>query len=365
MKHFYIPLIALLALLSSCGGDSLPQETTVAEDMANITAVVNDLIFCSEAVESGDITQLVKMFGGFSESEILNDDWAEEVFEELDDLLLFSKIADGDPFSFSSYSGTYTWNSGSSSWSYQNNLTNRIVIMLPDEPSNPNNNVVATISTYSQEQITFDFNNYWAPELVEATLTHNGEVVGSVSIQDVDYDHNSKYSIPTRLRAELFLAPNTYSFYLDRQTPTVFRFIFDVIEGSCDVKLDVELTLSNSDYDNLTEDDLDFGTGTLEFGNLKFDFEADLESLIALDDITPSDVNTFINADVYYRGNQIGELEYVEVNSGSSNEEVQIHIIYKDGTSDDMEVYYDDLMIAIENLTRPYLDADDEDWYPF
>ena len=67
-------------------------------------------------------------------------------------------------------------------------------------------------------------------------------------------------------------------------------------------------------------------------------------SLLGYDDPSNTQINAMTDVDVYYSNSTIGEL----ILQLGSNDDDKVYIIYTDGTSEDVETYYDPFITNIE-----------------
>ena len=112
----------------------------------------------------------------------------------------------------------------------------------------------------------------------------------------------------------------------------------------------VKAQIKHSDYANFDADnDLSYAEGSFSHGNMMIKFSGDIGTLSQLDDPTPTQVNQLLSAEVFMYGVKIGDLDYREY-----QDEVEIFIIYKDGSSENTSVYYDDLLDRLEMIVYDY-----------
>jgi len=352
MKKVRIAIIILVALsaflIIKCDkkSDSAPenQTTTVEQDKANIDNSLDGILDCATFLKNGDAAYSVKLFLKMSGGEALSEDWVQMLLDKLDIHFNWDMVEENGRFDFNAHTGTYSWDRFTEVWNYNSYPNDKIILEFPSQENETSNNVDLTLHYYTDEFLTFSSDSYWLPKSLYADLKIDQEEVVNVKLSNVEFAGGS-FQIPVSAYIEIYTKPFSYHINYTRETPTRFNFLVDYTNNSgCIFNVNAKCQISHSDYENFDiEDDMSFLEATIQHGNLKFSGSADLGTLIDLDDPTPSQVNQLVNVDVYYMGIKIGDLEYREF-----DDEEEIFIIYKDGSSENTSRYYEDFLDRLE-----------------
>ena len=122
------------------------------------------------------------------------------------------------------------------------------------------------------------------------------------------------------------------------------------INSGCLTTLHANVTITHDDYENLEETDIVEVNTILIHQNMKIIGYMD-GSLLGYDDPSNTQINAMTDVDVYYSNSKIAEL-ILQLNSNDDNE---VYIIYTDGSSEDVETYYDPFLTNIEQILFPFL----------
>lgn len=357
MKRFLLMsvglIIATVFLILSCtkkdSSDS-PGSTTVDQDKENMEASMDGIIACATELKNGDAAYAVKLFLKMSGGEALSEEWVDEILDQLDVQFNFEQIEDLGRFDFPFYCGTYTWNNIGWVWQYTALPSDKIILEFPSQENGSSNNAILTLHSYTDEYLHFDDEAYWFPKTVYANLTLDGEEIAWVTADNIQYDIGN-FQIPVTASCQAYVKPFTFSVEYSRETPTRFAFDVGYTNGSsCIMNVNVKAQIKHSDYENLDlEDDLTILEGSFQHGNMMIKFYGDIGTLNQLEDPTPAQVNELLSAEVYMYGLKVGELEYREY-----DDEVEIYIIYKDGSSENTSRYYEDLLDRLEMIAYDF-----------
>ncbi len=329
--------------------------TEVAEDKENIASSFDDILGGIAALKDGDAVTAIINFTNIQDGEILNEEWIENIIEELDIYIDYDYIEDNLRFNFYNYVGTYTWNFTTETWSKNNSPSDKIILEFPSEKNNSTNNAILTLNSYNDQSVTFDGEQYWLPTSLQMDLKVDNAEILNLTVNNVSY-YNGDFSIPTDIDIDLTIVPYNFSIKANRESSTKFHFDVEYDNnGSDNFSFVADVTLAHSDYENIDfEEDITYATGEIKYDNLSFPFECDIESLMAFDDPTESQINSLINVDVFFNSIKIGDLEYQD-NSG----DIEIFIIYKDGSSENTDRYYKDFLEELEAMLILYTG----EWY--
>lgn len=350
-----ILLVALLgAFLYSAGCDSSDPDapdtdTTVEEDIANIDASLDAMLGGIAALESGNLSDALKAFLDPSGGDYENAEWAENVIDGLDAVISFDEVEDNRAFDFAANRGVYVWDATTESWSPAG-TSNNIVLRFPTSPTASANNAELTLSAYDDASVTIDGEPYRLPTRVEAALTVDGDRVFAFNLRDVRYDSGNNIPVPTDFSLDIFTAPHTHTFTYSRNSSTNFDFGFTLRDGNGIRVTGIELgvTLAHDDYDELEVEDIEDVTAVLYASeNLRIDFSGDIGALATLDDPSETQVNSLLNAEVFFGTQKIGDLEYDDATE-------DVFIVYKDGESESTDRYYDSFLDRLEAIWVDY-----------
>ncbi len=333
-------------------------ETTVAQDKNNIEASFDSIFSCAETFEGGAaIDAILRDFIGLSDGESLNEDWVDGLVDSLDLVFDFDIIETNNRFDIGFHDGIYTYNHGTKLWT-KTDAQNRIVLNFPSSPSQTSNNSVITVENYSDQLITVEDDALYSPTMVDATLVVDGVTIIAVDLRSVTYASNADFEIPVEVDLEVFVNPYTITVDVDRNSSTEWTVAFEFAEVTgCGIGIDAELTLATDDFENLTEDDILDVQVTLHFNDMAIQSLEGIAEILQIEDPTENQINTFLDVDLLFNDIKIGDLEYDEANE-------TITIFYKDGTSDDTAIYYEDFLEDLETLIIDLSGAWDDDDLP-
>jgi hypothetical protein len=357
-------LILTLLTLTACdsnGGES--GNTTVQQDQQNIEASLDALLDAARDMEEGSFSQFVKTFAGANEGNYQNEDWAENMIDELDPLVA---VDDEDRLAFDDNQGRYAWNASAEAWEQTGNSGN-FVLEFPTSPSESVNDATLTVTSYEDQRVVFaddgefeDADEVWLPTSAEAEMTVGGERVGGVTLNEAQYA-TGDFGIPTSVDLQIETAPFTHQIQWTRNEPTDFDLNVTLQNGGEQVlNLTANAGIADDDYaDFEPEEDLESLSGTLSFGGgMRIEFDGTLGRLLQLDDPSPAQINEALNAVLFYNDQRIGELEYRERQEAASEDETAqeegVYIVYKDETSENAARYYEDFAESLELIVFDY-----------
>ncbi len=344
--NLFIAILVMIITLTSCDKDPddiIDEQTTVSEDKTNIRNSLDNVLNGIEAMKNGDAITAIDDFLNIQDGEVLNEDWIEELFEELDEHIDIDYVEETNKFNFSSHTGTYTWQSSSESWTKSNNPSDKIVFEFPAKRGSSSNNAIASFNSYQDKNITFDGEQFWLPTSLSFNLKIDNNEIILLNLNKVIYEE-SDFSIPIEIDVDMKVKPYNFSFKANRETSKKFHFEIKYDNnGSDKFSMITDISLAHSDYENIDlEDDIKYASGEISYDELSIPFDCDIETLIALDDPTENQINSLINVDVFFNGQKIGDLEYKDLGSE------EVYIVYKDGSSENTSLYYDDFIDNLE-----------------
>ena len=350
-----LTLFVSVSFLMSCGDDEPPteggDETTVAEDKANIEATFDEALECIRLLKNGEaVDVLLREFVGLSDGESFNEDWIEDLAENLEDVLDINTIEDNQRFDIALFQGTYTYSNSTETWSKASDQTNRVVFEFPTSPAATSNNAILVIENYSDNEVIIEGETYFLPSSIDVSLTVDDVSIFRLDLNDVDYASNSDFEIPISVDMELFINPFTINAVVERINTTEFKLDFDFSDGAaCNWGADVNLKLDNDDFENLTEDDITSITAKVRINDLSVESLSGIAELIKLDDPSDNEINSLLDLQVLFKDVKIGDLKVDDDNE-------TIIIFYKDNTSEDTATYYEDFADEVEALFEEFID---------
>ncbi|MDR8390921.1 hypothetical protein NC796_07220 [Aliifodinibius sp. S!AR15-10] len=328
-------------------------ETTVEEDKEHIELSIDNALSALEDLGKGDLSVAIETFLQANAGEV-DAAWAEDMFTELEGYINTSSIEENHRFDFAAHAGTYTWNSGSQTWT-KTSASGQIVLHFPSSSSSNSNDVTVTLSEYDDTAVVIDGDGFYLPTSLSTKVELDGTEIFRFDLKEIAYSDNA-LPIPTALDIEIFTAPFTHQIMFAKNSNTEYQFSLTVDNnGTLVTGLDTKLTLAHSDYNNLDEDDFEMLTGTFNLTqDLAIDFSGEIGTLAALDDPSENQINSLVTAEVLYQDTKIGDLEY-------SAEAENVIIIYKDGSSETVDRYYERFAEELELIFHTYTG----DWVSF
>ncbi|BDS11415.1 hypothetical protein [Aureispira anguillae] len=343
LKFFFI-LSFMAFFLSNCDKNDPPIETTVEEDKENIKNLFNDVITETKALKAGCAMQAIDDFLNLDRGQALNSNWAEMLYNTLESHLNITAYQT-NKFNFTNHVGTHSWNASTQNWTASSLPTDKIVLEMPAIMGANSNSVVATAHHYTDQQVSYNNYQYWLPTSLMANVSVNNEDCIGVDLKSATYD-NTSFQIPVEMEMHLTLAPYVFEIKAKRTAPAKLNVeIIAKNNGTEKFSLVTDLTYDHANYETLDYfNDCIAASGEFKFGDFTLPFTADFETARSLFNPTNVQINTLFDADVFYKGNEIADLDYAKDYQGYAD----IHITYKDGTIEDTETYYDDFVDRLE-----------------
>lgn len=336
--------------------------TTVEQDKENITAGLKQMVTCIADIKRGNGVQAITDFVGLADGNAVDEDWAGDLITEL-----FNKMAIGAQdqagdytleeaadfqFTIATFKGIYTYNHTNKNFDFATSSSNEIVVKMPSSASKTTNNATFTFSKYEYQNFTFDGIQTPLPTAVYFTLEIDGQKTIEIDLTEVKYESYADFAYPTKVDLIIYTNPNTTTISYTK-TGNTFEGTYTMSsEAGCTMELDAKLVLAHDDFDNISEEDVVLTELTLSYGVLKLEGTADLKSLLALAEPTADQVNQYSDIKVVVSDVEIGELALKTDSDGNE----YVNIIYKDGTTDNVETKYmntfaDDLETELSDVT--------------
>lgn len=336
-----------------CGGDCADcPTTTVAEDKQNIKKAFDAALLCITDIKNGKTADvLLREFMGLSEGEVFNEDWLDDLGDDLGDAFDADAIDDDERLDIGYHAGTYSYNKENNSWAKASNVTDKIIFTFPSAPAVTTNNVVLTLDQYQDKQVTISGDTYYVPTGVHGLITVDGEKIFEVTAKDIVYAENAEFEIPVEATVEIFMAPATLEVTVRRSSTVDFTAEVSFLdEDKCNISVVADVKLKDDDFENLQNDGFEKIDVTIAVGAMSLRSIGGLAELIALDDPTDTQFNLYSNLEVLYNAMKIADLEI------DSDAEI-VYIYYKDMTFEDSRVYYDDFLTELEELVTEFTGA--------
>ncbi len=334
-----------------CGGDCplCPVETTVAEDIENIKSSFNQMLSCVDDFKNSTTTDVMfRKFLKMSDGEVLNENWLEDLTDELDEVIDGEHIDDNSRIDLSYHSGTYQYVQTSKSWQKINNVTDEVVFRFPSDETQNTNNVELRIDKYEDQQVLIDGERLFLPTEIHVIMTVDSQKLMEFNLDNIEYASNSNFEIPVSLNANLFIAPMDIAMSVSRVSATEFSASIIANDGqSCNMGIEIDIELSDDDFENINEDSVEKAHVKINAGALTVQSIADLGSLIAIDDPTENQFNSLLDLDVLFNGIKIADLEYDEDNE-------VMNIYYKDLTVEDSFNYVESFLGDLEEMVKEF-----------
>ncbi len=353
-----ILLLLLIISISSCkkeentpnnNNNNNNNNTSVVQDKQNISNSFTSMEGCISTLKNGYGATATKNFLNFNEGEMYGEDWIDDMVDNIDDYLNLDAIDDNNKFDFTGNAGTYTWNPSLQDWTKQNN-TNKIIIRFPSAEWEPSNNATFTLHSYSDVPLFYDGETIFAPTNITADLYVSGTNVFDIN-GSYSYDVGNATPIPININTTLLFNPFTITISGQRISPTNFQASISISNNNnCNTTLQANVRIAHSDYENLEETDIVEINTTVTHQNLKIQGYMN-GSLFDYDDPSNTQINAMTDVDMYYSNIKIGEL-ILQLNS---NNDDKVFMVYKDGTSEDLEIYYDPFITNVEQILFPFL----------
>lgn len=331
-----------------CGGDCPPCETTVAEDQANIQQTFDEVLLCVEMVKDAQgVDVLFREFLMLSDGEVFNEDWLDDLIEELEDVFDFEHIGDNSRVDVPYHSGTYSYNHSNGSW--DKTAGNSITFLFPSDPTKTTNNTELSLVKYLDRQVMIDGESMFLPEEFNLLITVDNDRIAEFDFKGIVYDDNADFEIPVSWDASIYFNPITISTTLVRNSTTEFDLDIRIEDGDkCNMTLEVDAELLDDDFENFSNDSFKKMDAKLTVGEMSIQSLAGLGELLSLDDPTDNQINSLLDLNVLFNNVKIADLEY------DSELETMV-LYYKDSSSEDAKSYWDPFIETLEDLADEFI----------
>ena len=162
MKNILLAFIPTLILALSCKRDEINSdtqteqteqiETTVGEDKINISRSMENIVSCMSTMKDGDLMTAFVDFANISDGEALDEDFIEDLFENMEDAIDEIEIPDEVRFPFESFTGTWSYKISDHTWSHSDYPSSKIVVEFPSDKYETSNNVTASLNDYKDKK---------------------------------------------------------------------------------------------------------------------------------------------------------------------------------------------------------------------
>ena len=332
-----------------CGGSCPPcsTDTTVEEDKEHIQESFDKAISCLQDIKDAKSVDIIlRKFLKLSDGEVLNEDWLENIFEDMEDVVDFDHLDDNSQLDFNHHAGTYMHSA--TGWQKINNTDDRIEFRFPSDETQTTNNVIVIMDAYQDKQVTIDGESVFLPTAGHMIATADGERIMEVNIDAIEYASNADFEIPVAMNIDIFLDPVDINFNVTRQSTTEFSGSISMSQnGDCTMSIEAELELDDDDFENLNEDSVIKLHGSINMGALSIQSFADMASLFQLDDVTDTDFNSLADVDLLFNNIKIADLEV-------NDAEETVLLFYKDLSSENSKNYIDDFLLKLEVLVLEF-----------
>lgn len=349
-------ILLSLFLIYACnvsGDDDNDGETTVQEDIANINKAIDAMADLLWEYRNGEFSNSLATFLSASAGNINASSWITGLTDALDDHIDNQSINANNRFNFNQHRGEYNWNRNTNRW-VRSTHPSSIILKFPASSSSTTNSKTLTISQYQDTAVLIDGENYYLPRNVTANLVSGNNEIFRLLLRNASYVSDRDVFLPSNLELELFTASFTHTLRVSQNNSRHFRVEHSLKEGNTlAVSIDASIFLRQASYADIEEADLTRLTATLRITD-KLSIETDIQigDLLTRENLSENQINSLFDAKVRFDGSVIGELIYSEIAD-------DFLIIYKNGSNDVLEVYYDRLFNQLESIFYIFIGS----WY--
>ncbi|PIB35176.1 hypothetical protein BFP72_07085 [Reichenbachiella sp. 5M10] len=239
---------------------------------------------------------------------------------------LLTEDADEDDFVLAENYGVYEWNEQIGDFVLSEEEVEYVELRFPAKGATTNN---ASFFLYDWQEVEMGLTE------VDAALKVDSETIATVKFS-ATYTADGEAS---KLDLDLYLKPFTYVISLDdskaKQSSVAIR-----IKKDSDVLTYVDLTV---DYETESKFVATKVSGGVGYGDMEITGTVDTEGINAS---TDEDINDYIDVQLYYDGGLVGDLELVITTGG----EVDVFVVYSDGTSDSLVEFLEPAIDELEDV---------------
>jgi len=351
-KIFFSVLVMVMAIIYSCSSDSSSNSsaTTVAQDKQNIVNTINGFYSCLNTLDDGDLSNFLLYSLFNNTNQVYNDSWIKTLTDKFE--LQYGDIVINDKLQFANRAGVYTYNVNTQAWTKVSN-SSVITLKFPSRQNQTSIDSELSLNSYSDTSTSYNSSTVWLPTAANLTLKRDNNTVFSLSLSNVTFDVNANFTMPTNADITIYTSPFTHTFQWRRTSSTDFQLTYNsTTPQGCGTSIVTNVKLKDADYGNITsvKEDLKTVSGTIIEGDLKIVYAINTDAISAITNPTPTQINNYSDAEVFYNNVKIGDLTYQEINGQS-----EIFIVYSDGTTENVNVYVSDFEDQVRNIFSHYL----------
>ena len=337
-------LATMILSVSSCKKDD-PALTT-DEAKAEIEAVSQEMANMVNSLDQGEAKTAVDDFFQISKkavsSKFEDEEWFEDMIISLDEHVDFgvleNELIDDHKFYFANYLGKYTWNFKTQA--FDKTTSDAIILEFPATETSTTNNAVITFSGYTDEQVTFDNENYYIPSAAHISVEIDGVELMAIHLNEAAY--NSEFPFISTFDFSLFFSPMTTTLIYNENSKREYSYAQSLSDGVSTTGVDILLKLTKDLDEDLDETYLDNAKGKLFFNDISARYDANLAKIANYEDEpTEAQINSDISIDMYYKEDKVGHLLL---------EDEEIYIVYLDGTKENFEEAFSEFVDAIDSF---------------
>jgi hypothetical protein len=256
-------------------------------------------------------------------------------------------------FNFSLYKGKYTWNYAAQQWNKTAGAS--FLAQFPEVKTSSTNNCELALTDYTDKSCSIEGETTYLPTKVKGYFSKD-----NAKLIDIDFvaDYNN-YGIPKSASITAYAKPFTMKGSFTQETSSRFSASVSITDenkavNNLSIEAKVIMSRSISNYDDLDDAfDGDNGINSVTFTitqeKLAFVGSIDLKTIRQhdFDDMTAAEINDCGSIKVQYNGKNVADLKVREVSGDKL-----LYIYYKDGTSENTEIYYDQLVAHLEDVLK-------------
>lgn len=351
IKGISIWVCALFLVFTSCKKEDesdLPtdevKETTATEDKSNVDTSVDEVSSAVSGIKSSEGVDAFVEFLAVENGEANNEEWADSVFSNLEDLLDFTGLDADDPrFDFDGNLGEYTYNSIDDSWSKV--ASTKIIFNFPSDENSTTNNGQLALTKYGDTHVVAGDTLGYVPTDIEASLKIDGS-----TILTMDYNAVWSSDLPTSMNYTLASAPYAMVVSATNNGDKIFNVNYSIKEnGITKIGAGASVTMSNSDYDNWTEDDVVSAAIDMTLGDLDVEINIDIAAINEKgEDLTIDELNFYTDGILRFEGEKVADMLMVE-----DGDDLLMYLVYKDGSQELADDVLVELLEDIEAILEP------------
>jgi hypothetical protein len=245
------------------------------------------------------------------------------------------KINGSEPFDFNENKGVYVWDAAQEIFVKSENPSDVIEIHFPTEGSLTNNARIE-ITAYAEKFIEDEWEAYYEPTTLEASLYVNNSEKASVDFE-VSYDD---LGFPTEASVNLLVSPYSVSLSFNESNSTSATVSFSLKKDQS-VLAATSVTVKYDDSSK-SEESISSIEGFVQLKNLKVQGSVDPQGA----DTENPDLNDFIHLELFSDNAKLGDIVFV-TEDGQDIPYVQ----YADGTKEKLETVFQPVVDELEELS--------------